>query len=350
MREQLQGQCDGRERGHTACGAPSVFSIMRFDPRAVAGQHRHGDSTFPLVLVAEEPLSTQDLQAQSAALMQQLATHGAILFRSCGVMDTQAFDDFVAGFALPNFPYDESLSNAVRHNRTPRVFTANEAPQDVEIFLHHEMAQTPYFPSHLFFFCEQAAAAGGATPLCRSDVLLETLTQHLPDFVGRCRALGARYSLTMPAEADTTSGQGRSWRQTLNVDTKEAAEARLAALEYDWQWLPHDAIRTTTPTLSLIRHAPSGSEVFFNQLIAAFCGWQDQRNEGTRSVTYGDGSAFDDADVQSAVELAYDLVFDLPWESGDVALIDNYQVMHGRRPFSGQRSVLASLCLDSASA
>ena len=66
------------------------------------------------------------------------------------VGDAQAFDDFVAGFNLPNFAYDESLSNAVRHNRTPRVFTANEAPQDVEIFLHHEMAQTPYYPSHLF--------------------------------------------------------------------------------------------------------------------------------------------------------------------------------------------------------
>ena len=73
--------------------------------------------------------------------------------------DAQAFDDFVAGFNLPNFAYDESLSNAVRHNRTPRVFTANEAPQEVEIFLHHEMAQTPYYPSHLFFFCEQAAVA-----------------------------------------------------------------------------------------------------------------------------------------------------------------------------------------------
>ena len=324
--------------------------MMRFEPQSVTGQQRHGDAEFPLVLVAEGPMSQQDLRAQSAALMEQLATHGAILFRGCGVTDAQAFDDFVAGFDLPNFAYDESLSNAVRHNRTPRVFTANEAPQDVEIFLHHEMAQTPYFPSHLFFFCQQAAAAGGATPLCRSDVLLEKLTQHLPEFVGRCRAQGARYALTMPAEADATSGQGRSWRQTLNVDTKEAAEARLAALEYDWQWLPDDAIRTTTPALSLIRHAPSGNEVFFNQLIAAFCGWQDQRNEGTRSVTYGDGSAFDDADVQSAVEIAYDLVFDLPWESGDVALIDNYQVMHGRRPFSGQRSVLASLCLDSATA
>ena len=61
-------------------------------------------------------------------------------------------------------------------------------------------------------------------------------------------------------------------------------------------------------------------------------------------MTYGDGSAFDDADVQSAVEIAYDLVFDLPWESGDVALIDNYQVMHGRRPFSGTVSGRKWLC------
>ena len=198
---------------------------MRFEPQSVNGQQRHSGAEFPLVLVAEGPMSQQHLRAQSAVLMEQLATHGAILFRGCGVTDAQAFDDFVAGFALPNFAYDESLSNAVRHNRTPRVFTANEAPQDVEIFLHHEMAQTPYFPSHLFFHCEQAAAAGGATPLCRSDVLLEKLTQHLPEFVARCRAHGARYSLTMPAEADATSGQGRSWRQTLNVDAKEAAEA-----------------------------------------------------------------------------------------------------------------------------
>ena len=323
--------------------------MLRFQPQPVTGQQRHADAVFPLVLAADGPVSQRDFRAESTVLMEQLATYGAILFRGCGVTDAQAFDDFVAGFGLSNFPYDESLSNAVRHNRTPRVFTANEAPQDVEIFLHHEMAQTPYFPSHLFFYCEQAAASGGATPLCRSDVLLEKLTLYLPEFVARCRAHGARYSLTMPAEADTTSGQGRSWRQTLNVDAKEAAETRLAALEYEWQWLPDDAIRTTTPALSLIRRAPSGNEVFFNQLIAAFCGWQDQRNEDTRSVTYGDGSAFDDADVQSALEIAYELVFDLHWESGDVALIDNYQVMHGRRPFSGQRRVLASLCLGSAS-
>jgi hypothetical protein len=50
---------------------------------------------------------------------------------------------------------------------------ANEAPASVMLCLHHEMAQTPIHPSKLFFFCEQAAESGGATPLCRSDVLWE---------------------------------------------------------------------------------------------------------------------------------------------------------------------------------
>ena len=59
--------------------------MMRFEPQPITGQQRHGDAVFPLVLVAEGPLSQQDLHGQSATLMEQLATHGAILFRGCGV-------------------------------------------------------------------------------------------------------------------------------------------------------------------------------------------------------------------------------------------------------------------------
>jgi alpha-ketoglutarate-dependent taurine dioxygenase len=37
------------------------------------------------------------------------------------------------------------------------------------------------------------------------------------------------------------------------------------------------------------------------------------------------------------------LTFDIPWQTGDVVLVDNFLAMHGRRPFEGQRRVLASL-------
>ena len=44
-----------------------------------------------------------------------------------------------------------------------------------------------------------------------------------------------------------------------------------------------------------------------------------------------------------AADIAEDLTFDVPWQDGDVALVDNYVAMHGRRTFSGTRKVLASL-------
>src|SRR6185295_16835854 len=116
---------------------------------------------------------------------------------------------------------------AVRVNRTTRVFTANEAPPTVTIMLHHEMAQTPVYPSRLFFFCEQAAAGGGATPICRSDVLWERLEKQCPEFARNCRTKGLKYSNVMPDQNDAASGMGRSWRSTLRAEDRAAAEIRL---------------------------------------------------------------------------------------------------------------------------
>ena len=86
--------------------------------------------------------------------MSLLSKHGAILFRGFPIKGYMHFDSFIKTFGLTNFPYEESFSNAVRYKRTKRVFTANEAPPSVSIFLHHELAQTPVYPSHLFFYCE----------------------------------------------------------------------------------------------------------------------------------------------------------------------------------------------------
>jgi alpha-ketoglutarate-dependent taurine dioxygenase len=44
-----------------------------------------------------------------------------------------------------------------------------------------------------------------------------------------------------------------------------------------------------------------------------------------------------------AARLAEGITFDMRWEQGDVALVDNYVTMHGRRTFTGTRKVLASL-------
>ena len=47
-----------------------------------------------------------------------LAKHGAVLFRGMAIRTAVDFDSFVAEFEWDNFPYEQSLSNAVRVNRT----------------------------------------------------------------------------------------------------------------------------------------------------------------------------------------------------------------------------------------
>jgi alpha-ketoglutarate-dependent taurine dioxygenase len=325
-----------------------ITRVLKVFPVSVPGQQTHYGQPFPLVLECQTRSAALDEAAAWVSerrdeLLRRSAEHGAILFRGFPLNTPEDFDRFVTAFGLPNFAYDESLSNAVRVNKTPRVFTANEAPPSVTIHLHHEMAQTPVYPSLLFFFCEQASATGGATPLCRSDVLWEKLAERCPQFARDCESKGLKYTNVMPAKNDANSGMGRSWQSTLRATTREAAEARLRSLGYSWEWLADGSLRATTPVLPAVRKLPNGRKSFFNQLIAASMGWKDTRNDPSKSITFGDGTPLDREAVNVAARLGDELSFDVPWLKGDVALVDNYVAMHGRRTFTGTRKVLASL-------
>ena len=116
------------------------------EPISVTGQQSYGESVFPLALACRTPgVSLDDsvewLKSQKQKLAEDLNHSGAILFRDFPLKTDRDFDAFIQAFDFPNFRYEDSLSNAVRVNRTERVFTANEAPPEVTIFFHHEMAQ-----------------------------------------------------------------------------------------------------------------------------------------------------------------------------------------------------------------
>lgn len=307
-----------------------------------------GESVFPLALRCETPTASLDDAAAWAAerraeLIRQAREHGAVLFRDFPLREPEDFDRFIAAFGLENFPYERSLSNAVRVNYTPRVFSANEAPAEVTIHLHHEMAQTPIFPGKLFFFCQRPADEGGATPLCRSDALFERMLRQCPEFARDCEEKGLRYSNVMPSQDDPASGMGRSWQSTFGAKSREAAERRMQELDYGWQWLPDGCLRATTPVLPAVREIAPGRKTFFNQLIAAFRGWKDTRNDPSKAITFGDGTPLDRDSVLRVAEMAEQLTFDLAWRRGDVVLVDNFVAMHGRRSFRGPRKILASL-------
>ena len=304
------------------------------------------ETEFPLV-VKIEGFQLNDffdfIEINCSTIEELTLSHGAVLLRGLPLTTPDDFDSAIQRFYWENFTYEDSLSNAVRVVHSPRVFSANEAPPETTIFLHHEMAQTPLFPSKLFFFCQKAADKGGSTPICRSDHLWELIQEELPAFSVNCRERGLKYTNVMPAEEDLKSGMGRTWQSTLSVDSPKEAEFRLNELGYTWEWLNGNELKVTTPVLPAIRELSDGRYSFFNQLIAAFKGWKDARNDPSKSITFGDGSIINPYDISKISDLADAITFDLQWEDGDLAIIDNFLCMHGRRSYTGTRKVLASL-------
>lgn len=319
----------------------------------VSGQLNIAGGTFPAIIENRAGLtSLADCMTWIKANKEQfesiLSEAGALLFRGFPVNSAETFDAFSSAFGYRNFTYQESLSNAVRVNFTERVFTANEAPKDVEIYLHHEMAQTPIYPSKLFFFCKSAAEEGGATPLCRSDSLFTALKEQAPQLAEDFATKGLKYTTRMPGENDHNSGQGRSWKSTLSVASVAQAEAKLAELGYSWTWLEDNSLEATTPVLPAVKTLKDGKQVFFNQLIAAYMGWKGVKDNPASAITFGDGSHIPKEGLELVNSLSAQFTFDLPWQDGDVALVDNYITMHGRRPFTGERKRQVLVALAAA--
>ncbi len=325
-----------------------VSASLTIETVAIDGQQTYSDTVFPYVYVCRTNDGTLSQAVDWVTdhrdeLLSLSTIHGAVLLRGFPTPTVDAFDAVIQALSIQNFEYRNSLSNAVRVIRTQRVFSANQAPPDVQIFFHHEMAQTPVYPKRIMFFCEVAPDHGGATPICRSDILYQRLAERCPEFIRTCETQGLKYTNVMPGEDDPQSSMGRSWQSTLQVDSRAAAESRLAELNYTWQWLEDDCLKATTPPLPAIKEVVPGRKTFFNQLIAAYCGWSDSRNDLSEAIRHGDGAPLDAGAVQQAINIADELAFDLAWQVGDVVLIDNTIAMHARRPFKGTRKVVASL-------
>ena len=311
------------------------------------------EQQFPTIIVNDGSVKTLDqakqwISGNVATLKKELDCTGAILFRGFPVTDAESYDAFFAAFGYPNFTYQESLSNAVRINYTEYVFTANEAPKEVEIYLHNEMAQTPVYPGIISLFCENAADHGGATVICRSDSVYQQLLAAEPEMTNKLEQAGIKYTTLMPGQDDPESGQGRSWRGTLSVETVAEAEDKLRSLGYSWSWNEDGSLSAQTAALPAIRTLEGGRKVFFNQLIAAYLGWKGVRENPSVALCFGDGSEIPKHFLESIVSIAKSLSYDIEWQDGDVAIVNNNLAMHGRLPYSGERKRKVLVVLGAA--
>ena len=285
-----------------------------------------------------------ELLADADALDELLLREKAVVFRSFGVAPREL--DAVLDRLLPH-------RLAYVHGNSPRtkvgdnVYTSTEYPPALTISMHNELSYSHRWPARLCFYCERAPDSGGATPVVDGQRWLDSLDDQVRvDFAG-----GVRYVQTL----HDGYGVGKSWQDTFETGDRDAVAGFLAGTGAEWEWRPDGSLRVSAVRAATARHPRTGAEVWFNQAdqwhpaglddddtaaaLAAVLG----EDELPQRVTFADGSPIPDGHVRQVRDRGLALAVDVEWTAGDLLLIDNVLVGHGRRPFTGARRVLVSM-------
>ncbi|MFG2822967.1 TauD/TfdA family dioxygenase [Kitasatospora sp. NPDC048365] len=279
-----------------------------------------------------------------------LVQEKAVIFRGFHVAPGEL--DGVLDLLLPN-------RLAYVHGNSPRtkvgknVYTSTEYPQEYTISMHNEMSYAHQWPARLAFYCEIAAETGGATPVVDAQRWLESLD----DEVREAFAGGVRYTQNL----HDGYGLGKSWQQTFETEDRDAVEEFLANAEAGWEWKKDGTLRVTQLRRATTKHPVDGTEVWFNQADQWHVAGLGDETAATlakilpeedlpQSVTFADGRPIPAEYVLQIRDRGLENAVDCDWRTGDLMLIDNVMVGHGRRPFTGKRRVLVAMSNSEADA
>ena len=288
-------------------------------------------SSFPLVV---------DASVDRSSLKGLVDEHGAVLLRETGVNSVAAFAELAATFGETDV--DMACSAGPRFNVGLNVHTANEAPPDKQIPVHHEMAQCENFPSYVLFYCDRPPSTGGCTPVIRSSLVCQHFRREFPELYRRLSTEGVRYLREYPDSHTTSSPLGKSWREAFETDARADVEATLMRAGAGFEWLPDGSLRTIGPIVNIVREY-GGERVCF---IAAETSMMERQEGPKKAIVHADKTPLDDASQRALVALgkfALAASARLPWKQHDVLILNNRTVMHSRDAFTGPRRILVTL-------
>ncbi|MEU6589791.1 TauD/TfdA family dioxygenase [Streptomyces sp. NPDC046881] len=272
-----------------------------------------------------------------------LARHKAVVFRGFGI-DPAELDTVMAPLLPRRLAYVHGNSPRTKVGRN--VYTSTEYPPQYTISMHNEMSYAHQWPARLLFFCERAPETGGATPVVDGARWLRLLDPEVREGFAR----GVRYTQNLHGGR----GFGKSWQETFETESRDDVEKFLESAEARYEWKPDGGLRVTQVRPATVRHPVTGTEVWFNQAdqwhaaglgdetAAALSRIMPERDL-PQSVSFADGSPIPDAYVTQVRDRGLDAAVDVDWQAGDLLLIDNVLVAHGRRPFTGPRRVLVAM-------
>ena len=302
-----------------------------------------GDS-FGRVFAAVEPQPLAALDPQEVAAL--FREHGALLFRGFGASRDQFlaftetlsrdFSTYQGGFFRDRQPVGDKDT----------LLTVTGSQEGFAIPLHGEMYYTARQPGLLWFFCEKPAEQGGQTTLCDGEEIFRRLSDATRRLFLEKRI---QYVRRLPDGA---------WQSAFGTADLAEAERLCAEQETSLRFDADDRRgRDRAPGLGCHpggRKDTGERDTFINNLVSLYMG-ELSLKRGTAAETIKglsgrsfpivvrmeDGSPIPGAVIKELLAINQRHAVAVPWNAGDIVLVDNTRILHGRL---ADRASATSMC------
>jgi len=276
----------------------------------------------------------------SDLLERNLVNYGAILISNFNI-DKHMFADFITSTNRTVFNYAGGNAAREEYDDAPGIMNATDDPAEVTIEPHLEMSYSKTMPARIYFTCENAPKIGedGQTTICDKELVTKLLDKKI---VGRLWTEGVRYHRFLPC-GNVKKDYIYTWQKAFHTKTRVEAEYRATLLGYDVQWKANGTLSLSNVVPAVRNHPVTGKEIWCNQSAAAnktyYLDIPDmyKSHYSTEDVpghtTFANGDEIPMPVLDHIRATTYKCNYGHSWTKGDLMVLDNCRVAHGRIGF-----------------
>lgn len=313
--------------------------------RLVSEDYLKPDKPFPLLI---QP-ATDDIDLIAWATSRRdlietrLLNHGAILFRGFKIDSVSRFEQFARVFSSELLDYFDQ--HTPRSRVQGKIYTSTEYPADHMVPFHSENSKNSIWPMNIWFCCLHPAQQGGETPIADNRQVFKLIPPRIRERFMQRQVMYVR---------NFGDGLGLPWQRAFQTTDPSLVEQMCREAGMQWEWKDWNRLRVRHVCQAVSQHPRTGEMVWFNQahlfhisnvepavretLLSSF-----KQEDLPSNAYYGDGSAIEAADLDEIREAFWRAAVTFPWEKGDVLMLENMLIAHGRAPFSGSRKVIVAM-------
>lgn len=254
------------------------------------------------------------------------------------------------GAAFPAFDGNYQGGAAARRSLDKGVYEATQRTGDQTIQIHQEMFYVRDYPPRIAFFARKVAESGGETTIADMAKVTGNLPPAIRAKLEDKGVLNIRnFFPPSGSTVETRLMDRRGWDFAFYTDSREEVDDVCSKRGMEPHWHDDNSLTVFSRLPAFVVHPTTGQEFYRTALHAnARIRAERETNQEAKQLhasqkipsdmVLGDGEPLTDEEERALAKVVEDATIFWKWRNGDVMILDNLQIGHGRNPFVGERA------------